>query len=517
MQSGKTDTFLLTAFECLRLNRVKHVILFTGNNDLMLKQQMLSSIEQFSYKYLSYLHEHDDTMAMAKTIDPLVWFNQFKQWQASIQVLWPSGLKPAAKATDTLFIWEESHYAQSVNMLPFDFLNHHGIPTTGGDEMLARNNNFMLSVSATPFSEYATALLNHQDKTIVYLKPTEQYYGIPYFHAHQLIQPHNNNDSHDFARAILSCEKRFPGEKKYGIVRIQDSQTEETFRRMAEKHGWICKHYNMTVRDIDIHFTKEPRENTIVFIKGALRMGQQVNKRFIGFCWESSLHSNTDTLLQSLLGRLCSFDESVTRICTYIPQTIVESGEIQRYVDFMNCIATGDTAVALTVMPRNAMNIRVSVSNSNVLMEKNMNVCYEPGVPLYIPAKLLSQPLISSLRTIMNDVASYPDLVGISQTDASVMTQKMSEKTTTHNWSGVSYRSKMKKMVDAYISRQSFKSSSHLDAVHVWKVDVVHPDFPQFQPGDVFLEVFRPIVNTNPTNILSIDKDTAFIQPPPKI
>jgi hypothetical protein len=528
MQSGKTDTFLLTAFECLRTNMVKNVVIFTGNSDLILKQQTIDSIENFSFKYQEFLNEKHGIVYHGR----MEWPNVFQTWRRKISVLWSSDLAKKrsvcveTQITETLFIWEESHYAQSNNMLPFEFMKMNSLSANGKDSVLKSYNNLVLSVSATPFSEFAACVIHEQEKEIVYLNPGPNYLGVSYFLDNKIIGSHSNSIS-EFTLAMKSCQQLNEHDKKYGIVRIQDSTS---FEQAALQMDWDCKFYNMNIQDIeDIHLTTAPEQNTIVFIKGALRMGQQVSKKHVGFCWESSAESNTDTLLQGLLGRMCSYDQIVQNIKIYIHEKIIATKEIEKYSKFIQCLEQGEKRVkCLSVMPVFAMNLCNNTRGSKSVVETHDNIIYEPGIPIYIPGNVIrlnenqdqniktkTNPLMASLSCILNDISKYP-MISLSQSLATDIETRLCEKYSQHNWSAPSYKTKAKKIAKACLNGEKFRSGTNVKAIHIWKVDVVNPEFPDFLVDDVIIEVSFPIDKNKTENSiplsLSVDENAAFIQ-----
>ena len=501
MQSGKSDTFFLVAFESLRKKRVERVIIFTGNSDLVLKRQTLDGIKHFSRKYIDYLREkHGIKEAEAA--------GAYKSAKSAIQVVWSSQLdetEDSGFASNTLFIWEESHYAQSKTMLPFTFLQNRLLPPSGGDKNLAENGNFILSVSATPFSEFAATITKKQDKVVVYLNPGEKYLGVEYFLKRKIIEPHHGSDN-DFDMALRSCTARFPGKPVYGIVRVLEA-TQFRFRQIAAANHWDYKFYNMKRREIDIHLHQAPERNTIVFIKGALRMGQQVCKEHVGFCYEAHEVGNTDTILQGLVGRMCSFcpGDMVDKIRIYVHEANFDSGEIQRYAKFIDALAKGK--LVLSTMPQKAMNVEIVKRGSRAAARTNSGV-FIPTTPLHIPASILADDdddedeeergrrkskntnkyLMSRICAVLNDVGQHPGLT-IDAEMARHIEERIAEKIVIHNWSCSSHQRNVRKMVDAMQRGENFRSSMKAEAVHLWVVDKALPDFPGFLVGDVIIEM----------------------------
>ena len=83
-------------------------------------------------------------------------------------------------------------------------------------------------------------------------------------------------------------------------------------------------------------------------------MGKNLEKRHILFVMETSKNSHTDTVLQSLLGRVCGYSTGSDQIPVYLHKKIIKSGEIERYIIALEDIEqTGE----FKMLPRKAHNI----------------------------------------------------------------------------------------------------------------------------------------------------------------
>ena len=146
---------------------------------------------------------------------------------------------------------------------------------------------------------------------------------------------------------ILSDQ--FAGVKnKYGIVRVLgDSKMQEAIR-IATECGWDCKTFDSVVTDIDSmnDLDTAPIKNTVIFIRGMCRMGKVVPKQHVVFVMETASKSNTDTLLQGLLGRMCGYAVD-NEIFIYINDVILskntglssvcgQTTELEKYVELMD-------------------------------------------------------------------------------------------------------------------------------------------------------------------------------------
>ena len=166
MQSGKTDTYLLACCEIIRRGFVEEVVIFSGNSETDLRDQLVKEVEnklgaKFMSKYQMYLFERGLSFA-----DVIALPQQILQ---KMSVVWGTELTKYDKShTKTLFVWEEAHHAQSIHQCPDKFLAKIGISADGDSSVLEENCNYVISVSATPFSELSDLHHFGQNKKIVY-------------------------------------------------------------------------------------------------------------------------------------------------------------------------------------------------------------------------------------------------------------------------------------------------------------------------------------------------------------
>ena len=288
MQSGKTGTFMLVLSEMIRLGKVEYGVIFSGNREIELKEQTKNQ-DEFFKTYADYLI---DIGIMDLTIIDII--------KTRFQVVWGPDLKHFSQKGNTIYIWEESHYGQSVKQQVDAFTTRLGIHPSGA----APEGCFVLSVSATPFSEYADFHELEQNKTVVRLLPPEQYLSVKKMIANKQLHAYTNAPKTKLEECLET--HRALG---YALVRGMASE----LAPLANKHGWDVIHYDQsTSRDININdlLSTCPLRPTVIFLKGMIRMGKQVKKQFVLFCLETSKTTKTDTVLQGLLGRCCGYDSS---------------------------------------------------------------------------------------------------------------------------------------------------------------------------------------------------------------
>ena len=174
MQSGKTTVYYFSGAEMLRLKKVEKVVIFSGNSENDLCEQINGEArKKFFRLYKRYLR---NTLGLsADDVDTLV-----EEIDEKIQVIWGAHKLSTNKCnrTDTFYIWDESHFAQNNTMKPAEFLRFAGVSADGDPANLERQNNYFLSVSATPFSEVSDVKHMDQFKRIVRLEAGEGYHSV---------------------------------------------------------------------------------------------------------------------------------------------------------------------------------------------------------------------------------------------------------------------------------------------------------------------------------------------------
>ena len=326
-QSGKSDTFYFVAAEYLRMKKIQKVIIFSGNTERELGDQVRKNMHPFLEKYDVYLEKELGMNPNERCeLNGLI--------RNRIRVYWGADIGRMFMQKDTLFIWEESHSAQDKGMRVDKMLRNIGISANGDIEKLGSNNNYFLSVSATPFSEISDIVHEEPDqfKRVIKLQVDDGYYGV---------ENMLNSDKICGYKMWKECLRnalrhRHDHTPQYAIVRVRNDTMGDEVKRMAERAGYAVAFYNSQRKDIPNMdaLSVAPQKNTMVIIKGMCRMGKVVPKMHISFCMETSNSSNTDTILQGLLGRMFGW-HSYRNIVVYVNDKILKSGELEKYVLFM--------------------------------------------------------------------------------------------------------------------------------------------------------------------------------------
>lgn len=288
MQSGKTGTFMLVMSEMIRLKKVDYGVIFSGNREIELKEQTMNQ-DEFFKTYADYLNDIGIT---DHTIIDLI--------KTRFEVVWGPDLKKFSHKGNTIYIWEESHYGQSQKQQVDAFTTRLGIHPSGA----APEGCFVLSVSATPFSEYADFHELEQNKAVVRLLPPEQYLSVKKMIANKQLHAYTNTPK-------SKLEECLETHKALGYALVRGMASELT--PVVSHHGWDVINYDQSTShsiNINVLLSTRPLRPTVIFLKGMIRMGKQVKKQFVLFCLETSKAAKTDTILQGLLGRCCGYDSS---------------------------------------------------------------------------------------------------------------------------------------------------------------------------------------------------------------
>ena len=361
-QSGKTDTYLFVGFHMLFNGYVDDVVCIGGFDD----KELVSQLKNYD-KQLSRFKR--DLLMYNVTSRDIVEFDE--KIKNGFKVLSGSDLKKNKfheQCKNTLFIWEESHFAQDKTNRPYTFLKSCGISANGDDVNVEYRNNYFLSVSATPFSEVSDCIHENQNKKIVIMKPGVGYIGLQkMFESKRIVGFDNWKEG---LKQILEKQNALK-KSSYSIVRVFGDKMDEAIA-IAKKCNIKYEVFDAIERDKNKNnkmssfndLEKEPSSPTVIFIRGMLRMGKVVPKTHLSFVMETSKNINTDCLLQGLLGRTFGYHTNQD-IIAYISNTVVKGTEIEEYLSMMS----GNTGHEFPIcdMPKKGKNLKrkkSSCSNS---------------------------------------------------------------------------------------------------------------------------------------------------------
>ena len=346
MQSGKTDAFLLIACELLRQGFIDFIVIFSGNAESELCDQLTDTInngpdKHYWRKYENYIGEFIDE-------DPRDFTEDFRrmltsEYEPKLYIVWGTQKSSYSGPSEkTLFIWEEAHFAQNIDQGPAKFLSKLEISADGTQHYLQEKGNYVLTVSATPFSELSDYKHLGQNKDVIKMKPGEGYTGVGHLLATNRIRKWTTVDEGLTEACSLPRTT-----KKWAIIRVTDKKND--VKSFMESRGWKCETYDSSIPLPDrksgkckhpgylawkkMSDGKAPEEDTVIIIKGMCRMGKNIKKDHLLFVFETSKNPASDTILQGLLGRVCGYGNSETIV--FLSSKVMKGGdksELKRYV-----------------------------------------------------------------------------------------------------------------------------------------------------------------------------------------
>jgi len=390
MQSGKTFVYTFIAAEMLRTNKVKKIIIFCGNPEITLREQTKDCFHgNFKRLYRQYLKSiNEDESIIDSLNDRGILEVIFGTHLTSKKKTTPTQPQPISK---TLFIWDESHYAQNQGMCVDKYLEGVGILPNGDFHLLEQKDNYVLSVSATAFSEISDVAYCFQRKQVITFIPSDAYIGVNEMMEKNMIVPFEDVVV-CIREQLTSTVERFGDAKKFGIIRIPPDSIKNTkaqiirveMEQFVIAHGWDIKYYFQSdngkkLDSLDIlENAPVSGKNTIILVKSLCRMGQVLKKDHISFVIETATDSSTDVILQGLLGRMCGYDSNdQIRIC--LRSQIFHSGELQKYVT----MTTECRTEMPDVMPSKARNLIVG---SKHIFEEPFRINYKSKIILWYEA-----------------------------------------------------------------------------------------------------------------------------------
>jgi hypothetical protein len=322
-QGGKTGAYLLAMFRMIHLGKSSNGIVICGASSTNLRDQAKNDVKKAiqTYAYENGLHS-----SLFDNIE-VKFSNELKKDKTPIK-------------DGTIIVHDESHYGQSVGQGIDNWYTKNGLQNVaaGRVEALEARNINILSVSATLFSEKINAMKDpNPTKGYVRLIPPPTYRGVRHYHDNELIHasfcPSKNPD------AIKRLFHSLPP-NKYGILRAQ-GKNREAYESLIRECGIKLITYDMNsdkgvYESINTILDDEPTQPTIILLKGACRMGEVLTKRHVRWVYEGSKTIQTDTLIQSLLGRMSGIDCEANPfpkedIDIYIPKSSLS--EIEGYLN----------------------------------------------------------------------------------------------------------------------------------------------------------------------------------------
>jgi len=461
MQSGKTGTYMKVAIDSIVNGSVEHVMIISGSPSLDLKKQCeddlagyiagyIAEKKELVNKELSKLNIASEALeAFPDLRDPILKkidnceIDMEKiddlgiKLTSAIKIHWANDLNKINEIPkNTLIIHDESHYAQSMHNRPYKFYKKHriGLALKGDDHEIRKKNIHILSVSATPFSEYISNqkvkgdIYNNEERaeignTILTSKsqitatPGKAYKGIKQFidggHLKFEAEPVKKDNHAHLSRTLIANSSKY--DNKWCIIRTHGAENNgdsNTVKQIAEDCNYNYISVFCDSVDKSLKLLKDAPtgkfNKTIVHISGICRMGQVLDKTHIGMVYEQSKGPKSDSILQSLMGRMCGYYN------TDIPDIFISKNaekDIRKYASFW----AGETT---DMVVKKAMNLSGGENKhtsmcGNVLKDKDGEL-WAKIVPVKFNAKD-SQGDGEAKKPDWNDINNmlidYPELI----------------------------------------------------------------------------------------------------------
>ena len=394
MQSGKTGTYLFTAYEMIRVAMIDRAVIICGSAETSLRKQARDDKEEALKAYQRELLDNDDKDGLARLLT------------GKVDVHFSNDLTEISEITTrTLVVHEECHMAQSKNNKPYkEFYRVNGLERAllGDFKVLRDNSNYILGVSATPFSELVANLrassndhdeienrlfeemdFEPEEKYIHQMSPGQGYLGVPDFYRAGSIKFESQkieSTADHFFQVLRDNKAKYLG--KYCIVRTFESK--ETYGIILEgckQLGYDCLHSFAGEKGVKKILENAPENPTVIHISGRCRMGQVIDKRHLAMVYESSSDPNADTLLQGLVGRVCGYD-TTTDIDVYVSRSSEE-----HIADYSRAWSDGDTELLGKISK--AMNLSSGGRKMTLKAKDKEGLDIMPIHPIRIPGELL--------------------------------------------------------------------------------------------------------------------------------
>lgn len=336
MQMGKTDTFLDVAAEQLISGVVSRAVILCGTSETTLKSDMVKQATDMRGDFWKAYISGDGQ----KALDAM-------DASAKIEVCFSQDFKKLKPSSEkTLWIWDESHYAQSKEQRPDQIWEKMGIDAAGGPN---RNGDIVLSVSATGFSERIDNERLKQQKPVVSLEPGDGYISVQTMRDDlQIVYVAKRVDS---KKTELKEALHLVVDGGVALIRVTTKGSEKWVKEICKTAGFTMENGGLTTwygdNEVDINDYLNPssehfKAKGVILLNGRGRMGKRLyNKTHIKFVMETTDTAKSDTALQGLLGRMCGYGGN-TDTLVYLPAT---------YESYIDSYIAGH-------IPSNAMNVK---------------------------------------------------------------------------------------------------------------------------------------------------------------
>ena len=337
--------------------------------------------------------------------------------QKKIRVIFRQDFKKNTMITRrALIVVDETHLVAEKDQTLSRFLGKHGLSMAGTTKHMVDNETYILSVSATPHAEESAMIHGDSgEKGRVVMSPGKGYYGPKNYyedgHVREVYPLHDFRGKYNFSLLLNRLAEQGPS---YLLFRVsKNKQMKHLHARLAD---WRA-HNEMNIvefnsdkkdKDREIVLTRKEQQDheaqwhtripcleeqpavmTVVFLKGRLRCGKRVPKQYVSLAWEMSKHANTDTIIQSLLGRLSGYDVPERKPLIFLPPALLQKQEksVVPFCDLERYLYSNqdqEKIQSALIIPRYASHI----IPGNVIRKTNRSPC--PPIRFTIPVELLT-------------------------------------------------------------------------------------------------------------------------------
>jgi hypothetical protein len=509
MQSAKTNSYLLTIFYMFKDGKIEHCKIICGASDKELEEQLKNDFDNSLFEFLMMFPEEGIELKNKIKNNTKILFS------SDLDLKKTKNKKHKKIEEKTLYVWEESHFAQNKNNRPNKFLCDIGINANGDISILEEKKIYVLSVSATPFSEFSDVKHKNQNKKIIYGETGELYKSVEYYLNNNKIRKYEN-PLEAINQALKNHNSIHKKKPMYALCRLMDSNKDsDEIKKKFEEKGWNIYYYNSKKKDIENldQLKTKPKKNTLIILSAMCRMGKKLPIEHISFLIEFSKNPNTDTILQSFLGRMCGY-HSNTDVLIYLHKNVVESEDLNRYVKFYK---------KEDIMPKKAKNLKTEKTNPSTWNYlKIQKVC--PEYLNTFSSDRTRECLIEIIKKAVEDdkiinhncIEQHEDikkqLLDISKDENNIMnTRSLSSKYNT-------YREVPERISNSFNEKEIStvhschgcgfdKTLENINYINIWNVDEDYPEF-DLKKGDIFIDMRTKILSSDMKYEKNVSKTT---------
>lgn len=528
MQSGKTGAYLYAAISGLYDNTFSNIVILCGESSNSLRKQLHEDKETYIRSFKNTILKDTDGEEQDEICDDL---------RDRITIIMRTDLnkndEESREKTDllenpkenTLIIWDESHFANSANQTIDTFFCETGIKSAFVDNISSLQDKgiFILTSSATKSAERISGIRQSIYWKFVRMVPGDTYKGVEYFLTQGKIKHSFKLDTPEKREQLKEILKENIVKKKYFIIRTRDSN--KGYNSLEEVNA-IIKELKEEGYDIDTlhvygtekdkqkvkdkgngckYFEKEPDKFTIALIKGSLRMGDDVHKEHICGVFEHADEAFYDTLLQSLLGRMCGYADNED-ITIYLPEKFIKNGipEFIRNQTAENgapITNTKDVAKKRRVTEHGTVPHRLSKPEYCEMIEegKHCRLKNAGGQHLKDFKDIVAKDVLTKLDTMNIPENQKQFIRGKLETrddDNKGITFSNSHKTT----GDVGVIDTIKKLYKTWETQTPFNQTSEDKFMNIFLVNHSDDRFPRFKIGDMIITFYTGEIGPDQSN-----------------